>query len=227
MAKRDYCVIGLGRFGAEVATQLDNSGKKLLLLDINMDLVQKYSKIYDVVIQCDASDYNSLKETGVNEVRTTIVGIGDIEANIMVCSNLIKLGVKDIIAIANNLVHKRILKTMGVGRVVVPQIEIAQRVAFQSLFNTDIDIASFATKHSWVRVVVSNKDVINKTLVSLDLRRKYGTTVLIIQRQQTTIFPPSNDTRFELGDVVTFMCHDSLINKVLKIFVSEHIEKNG
>jgi Trk K+ transport system NAD-binding subunit len=44
---------------------------------------------------------------------------------------------------------------------------------------------------------------------------------MIIQRQGQVIFPPTNDTKFELGDVVTFMCHDTKIPAVLKFFVRE------
>jgi Trk K+ transport system NAD-binding subunit len=44
---------------------------------------------------------------------------------------------------------------------------------------------------------------------------------MMIQRQGHVIFPPTNDTKFELGDVVTFMCHDTKINNILKFFVRD------
>jgi trk system potassium uptake protein TrkA len=62
---------------------------------------------------------------------------------------------------------------------------------------------------------------LNKTLAELNIRNKYGATIMMIQRQGQVIFPPTNDTKFELGDVVTFMCHDEKINNILKFFVRD------
>jgi trk system potassium uptake protein TrkA len=142
MLKKDYCVIGLGRFGKEIATQLNKMGKNVMVIDKDANLIQKASKVHDVAITCDASDINSLAETGVANIITVIVAINDIESNIMVCANLKELGVKDIIAKAINKVHKRVLKTMGITRVVIPEIEIADRIAFQALFNIGVDIVN-------------------------------------------------------------------------------------
>jgi trk system potassium uptake protein TrkA len=148
MAKNDYCVIGLGRFGTEVANQLNKMGKSVMAIDKNPDLIQKASKIHEVAIVCDASDLNSLAETGVTGIGTIIVAISSIESSIMVCANLRELGLKDIIAKAINNVHKRVLKTMGISRVVIPEIEIAGRVAFQALFNLGVDIVSIGSGFS-------------------------------------------------------------------------------
>ncbi|MDR3330574.1 MAG: TrkA family potassium uptake protein [Mycoplasmataceae bacterium] len=222
MAKNDYCVIGLGRFGSEVANQLNKMGKNVMVLDKNTDLIQKASKVHELAIACDASDLNSLAETGITGVNTVIVAVSNIESSIMICANLRELGHKDIIAKAINSVHKRVLKTMGVTRVVIPEIEIADRIAFQALFNLGVDIVNIGSGFSWVKVTVNNKVILNKSLAELNIRNKYGATIMMIQRQGQVIFPPTNDTKFELGDVVTFMCHDSKINNILKFFVRDN-----
>jgi trk system potassium uptake protein TrkA len=148
MAKKDYCVIGLGRFGAEVADQLNKMGKNVMVVDKNPDLIQKASKVHELAIICDASDFNSLAETGITSVDTIIVAVSNIESSIMICANLRELGQKDIIAKAINNVHKRVLKTMGVTRVVIPEIEIADRIAFQALFKIGVDIVSIGSGFS-------------------------------------------------------------------------------
>ncbi|GHU31814.1 hypothetical protein FACS1894166_03960 [Bacilli bacterium] len=142
MTKNSYCVIGLGRFGTEVALQLHKMGKDVMVIDVNADAVKKASKIYEIAVECDSTDINSLSETSITSVSTVIVAISDIEVSIMVCANLRELGLKDIIAKATNNVHKRVLKTMGIARVVIPEIEIADRIAFQALFNVGVDITS-------------------------------------------------------------------------------------
>jgi trk system potassium uptake protein TrkA len=148
MAKNDYCIIGLGRFGVEVAYQLNRMGKNVMVIDKNPNLVQTASKIHELAIACDASDINSLAETGITGVNTVVVAISNIESSIMVCANLRELGLKDIIAKAINNVHKRVLKTMGISRVVIPEIEIADRIAFQALFNIGVDIVNIGSGFS-------------------------------------------------------------------------------
>jgi trk system potassium uptake protein TrkA len=142
MTKNSYCVIGLGRFGQEVALQLHKMGKDVMVIDVDGEAVKKASKIYEIAVECDSTDINSLAETSITSVSTVIVAISNIEVSIMVCANLRELGLKDIIAKATNNVHKRVLKTMGIARVVIPEIEIADRIAFQALFNVGVDITS-------------------------------------------------------------------------------------
>lgn len=219
MRRSDFCIIGLGRFGNEVAFQLHKMGKNIMVIDQNKDLIQKASKIYDLAIICDASDINSLSETGIINVNSIIVAVDDIEASIMICANLRELGHKDIIAKANNSIHKRVLKTMGVGRVVIPEIEIADRIAFQSLFNVGVDITSIGSGFSWVKTSVSNSTIFGKTIAEINIRGKYDATIMMIQRKGEVIFPPLPNTKIEVGDVLTLMCRDTKISQILRFFV--------
>jgi len=218
MAKNDYCVIGLGRFGSEVAHVLKENGKNVMVIDRNEDLIQKAAKTYEIAINCDASDINSLAETGVINVRTTIVAISSIEESLMVCANLRELGVKDIIAKASNKIHKRVLKTMGIAHVVIPEIEIADKIAMQALYNIGADIVSFGSGFSWIKLTVSNKDIVGKKLADLDIRKKYEATVILVQHQGEMIFPPTSETTFNIGDVVTIMCRVEKLKAIVKLF---------
>jgi trk system potassium uptake protein TrkA len=146
--KGSYCVIGLGRFGEEVALQLHKMGKSVVILDKNHEVVQRASKIYDLAIECDTTDINSLIESGINNVTTVIVAVSQVEASIMTCANLRELGQKDIIAKAANNVHKRVLRTMGISRVIIPEIEMADRIAFQALFNVGVDVMGIGGGYS-------------------------------------------------------------------------------
>jgi Trk K+ transport system NAD-binding subunit len=63
--------------------------------------------------------------------------------------------------------------------------------------------------------------ILNKTLAELNIRKKFNITIMMIQRLGRVIFPPTNETKFEMGDVVTFMCHDNQIATALKFFVRD------
>jgi trk system potassium uptake protein TrkA len=146
--KGSYCVIGMGRFGSEVAFQLHKMGKNVIILDNDREAVQRASKIYDLAVECDATDINSLTESGIHNVTTVIVAVSQVEASIMICANLRELGQKDIIAKAANNVHKRVLRTMGISRVIIPDIEMADRIAFQALFSVGVDVMGIGGGYS-------------------------------------------------------------------------------
>jgi uncharacterized transporter YbjL len=44
---------------------------------------------------------------------------------------------------------------------------------------------------------------------------------MMIQRQGEVIFPPKNDSTFQIGDVITFVCHDDKVASMIKLFVKE------
>ena len=101
------------------------------------------SKNYDYGICTDTTDIDSLRDTGVTKATCIIVAISDIQDSIMTCANLIELGFSgNIIARAQNMVHKRILKTMGVQHITVPEIEVANRVALQAMYRFDESVHS-------------------------------------------------------------------------------------
>lgn len=212
---KQYCVIGLGRFGNEVARNLMESGQNVMVIDKEPELIEAASKKFDVAFVCDASNVDALIETGIQNTRTVIVGISSVEDSISICAALREIGIKDIIAKAKNVVHKRILKTMGIPRIVIPDIEIGRKIALQALFNIGVDIMSIGSDFSWIRIVINNDAIVNKPLFKLKLNTNYNATIMLIQRQGEVIFPPTKDTELKNGDVVTFITKSKSAKKII------------
>lgn len=212
---KQYCVIGLGRFGNEVARNLMESGQNVMVIDKEPELIEAASKKFDVAFVCDASNVDALIETGIQNTRTVIVAISSVEDSISICAALREIGIKDIIAKAKNVVHKRILKTMGIPRIVIPDIEIGRKIALQALFNIGVDIMSIGSDFSWIRIVINNDAIVNKPLFKLKLNTNYDATIMLIQRQGEVIFPPTKDTELKNGDVVTFITKSKSAKKII------------
>lgn len=225
MAKNDYCVIGLGRFGSEVAKQLELHGKNVMVIDHNNELIQKAAKYHKIAITCDSSNIDSLSETGITNIKTVIVAISDIESSIMTCANLKEIGVKDIIAKAMNPVHKRVLKTMGIPRVVIPEIEVAQKTALSCLYNSGNDLIGFGNGFTWLRMAVNSKAATNKSLGELGFRKRFEANIIMIQRKGKTIFPPEVTTKLEFGDLVTIICKAEKSKVISRFFGSSTISE--
>src|SRR5690625_5376495 len=75
--KRDYAVIGLGRFGGSVCRELSMEGMDVLAIDIQEDKVNEFKNIASHAVIADSTDEISLKGVGVRNIGDVIVGIGD------------------------------------------------------------------------------------------------------------------------------------------------------
>lgn len=123
-------VIGLGRFGAACAGQLDNLGCEVLAVDTDPALVQKWADRVTHVVQADAKSLEALEQIGAHEFQVAVVAVGSsVEASVLVAANLVDLGVPQIWAKAISASHGKILERIGVHHVIYPEREAGERVA--------------------------------------------------------------------------------------------------
>jgi trk system potassium uptake protein len=123
-------VIGLGRFGMAVATELQSVGHEVLGIDSDERLVQLASGELNFVVQGDATDPAVLHQLGVSNVGHAVVAIGDaIQASILATAALTDLGIGDIWAKAQTAQHAKILERVGAHQVVFPERDMGRSVA--------------------------------------------------------------------------------------------------
>jgi trk system potassium uptake protein TrkA len=152
-------VIGLGRFGSSLANELMRRGWDVLGIDTDARLVQKYSDGLTHSAVADCTDPEVLRQLGVHEFTSAVVGIGtDIEASILVGSNLLDAEVPNIWAKAISRQHGRILERLGVHHVILPEHEMGERVA-HLVTGRMLDFIEF-DDYALVKTVVRKGDVI-------------------------------------------------------------------
>lgn len=123
-------VIGIGRFGAATAGQLDRQDREVLVVDTDQALVQKWADRVTHAVQLDARSMEALQQIGAEKFQIAVVAVGSsIEASVLVASNLVDLGVPQIWAKAISQSHGKILERIGVHHVVYPEREAGERVA--------------------------------------------------------------------------------------------------
>lgn len=221
MAKVEYCVIGYGRFGGQVADQLNELGKRVMVIEGDSNLCDKISRLHEIVIKADATDINALADCGVKNVKNIIVGTSEIENSIMICANLRQLGCENIIARAKNLTHERVLKTMGITNVITPETEIANKLAIQLVYNLGADITAINKEICWVKSIVTNPSILHKNIFNLGLKEKLDSIVISIQRKDEIIFPIKQNSQFKIGDIVSVVCPNTNLKKVISFLTEE------
>lgn len=177
-------IIGAGRFGMSLAESLANAGTEVLLIDRNRPAMQLASE-FATALQGDATQPHVLEEAGFGECDVVVVAIGsNMEASIMVTANCKELGVPSVVAKATSELHGKILRRIGADSVIYPDRDSAYRLAMSIANHNVIDFFEISDGYS-IAEVAAPEDFCGKSLAELNLRRKYGITILYIRRAAT------------------------------------------
>jgi len=200
--KKQFAVIGLGRFGTSVALSLQELGHEVLAIDSDEDRVQKLSDEVTHVVQADTTDENSLNALGMRNFDAVVVAIGeDVQANVATTLLLKEMGIPYIIAKARNALHGKMLEKIGADRVVYPEREMGQRVAHSLVSANVLDYIELSPSLSLVEVTAPGVFV-GRTLAEANMRARYGVNVVAIKRYEDLIVPPQPDEIIHECDVM-------------------------
>ncbi len=178
---KSFLVIGLGRFGAAVAQELSALGQEVLALDIDAENVQHISDQVTQAIQGDAQDEAVLRSVGARNFKLRVVAVGaDMEASILITVMLKEMGAKYIVAKAMTPIHARVLERVGADRVVLPEIDMGQRLAQRLARTNVVDYIGVSDEFSIVEIHPPRSWVGN-SLGKLGVRAKHQINVLAIR----------------------------------------------
>ena len=192
-ANRQFAVIGLGRFGRAVCTSLHKMGHEVLGTDIDEKLVSQVltQKVASHAIQLDSTEPESLKEAGIFEMDTVIVAIGNyLQESIITTLNVKEAGVEHVVAKASSEIHGKVLRRVGADRVVFPEYEAGCALAGTLTQPGFLEKFELDPENSIVEVLTP-KEFHGKTLAQLDLRNRYGLSVLAIGDGEKFVTNPS------------------------------------
>jgi trk system potassium uptake protein TrkA len=170
-------VIGLGRFGAATAGQLDRLDREVLAVDGDEGLVQKWSERVTHAVQADARNIDALRQIGAQEFSIAVVAVGSsIEASVLITANLVDLKIPQIWAKAISQSHGKILSRIGANHVIYPEAEAGERVA-HLVSGRMIDFIEFDDDFALVKMYPP-KPIRGIRLAESQVRKKYGITVV-------------------------------------------------
>lgn len=194
-------VIGLGRFGSSLASELMRRGWDVLGIDADARRVQKYSDVLTHAAAADSTDPEALRQLGVHEFTSAVVAIGSaIEASILAATNLLEAGVPNIWAKAVSRQHGQILERLGIHHVVLPEHEMGERVA-HLVTGRMLDFIQFDDDFALVKTVAPDTAT-GAPLGRTQVRSRFGVTVVGIKRPGEGFTYATAETVVEKGDVI-------------------------
>ncbi|MFN4001083.1 MULTISPECIES: potassium channel family protein [Microcella] len=170
-------VIGLGRFGAATAGQLQRLGREVLAVDEDAGLVQKWAERVTHAVQADARSLDALRQIGADEFSIAVVATGSsIESSVLITANLVDLKIPQIWSKAISQSHGKILARIGANHVIYPEAEAGERVA-HLVSGRMIDFIEFDDDFVLVKMYPP-KPIRGLSLTESQVRSKYKITVV-------------------------------------------------
>ncbi|MCX7950606.1 MAG: TrkA family potassium uptake protein [Clostridiales bacterium] len=202
MKTKQFVVIGLGRFGSSIAKTLYSLGHEVLAIDVDEEVVQDISDHVTHAVQADATDEATLKSLGIRNFDIAVITIGsDVQSSVLVTLLVKELGVKYVIAKAQNELHAKVLYKIGADRVVFPERDMGIRVAHNLCSSNILDYIELSADYSIMEVTALDEWE-NRSLKELNMRSNYGINIMAIKRGNDINIAPSADEVIKHGDVL-------------------------
>ncbi len=211
---KSYIVIGLGRFGSEVARKLCEQNCEVLAMDILSSLVQQVANDVTHAVVGDGQDKDVLKALGAGNFDCAIIAIGDdLAASVLTTMNLKELGVPYIVCKAHDATHRRVLEKLGVDRVVIPEYEFAGKLARSLSSHNVLDYIELSEDYG-ILEVPAPKTWVGKSILELNVRAKLGVNIIAVENEKTTNVSPSAGYRIQAGDIMVVLGDNKALEAV-------------
>ncbi len=208
---KSFVVLGIGRFGSSLARTLYRLGHEVLAIDDDEDVIQEIADDVTHAVVGDCVDENTLRSLGVRNFDVAIVAIGgELQSSILATVVLKDLGVKHIVAKAQSDLHAKVLKRVGADKVVFPERDMGIRLANNLSSENILDYIELSPDYSIAEIMVP-PNWIGQTLKDLNVRAKYGITILACKNGSGIHVAPAPE--YKLGtedDLVVLGANDDL-----------------
>jgi len=224
-----FAVIGLGRFGWAVASTLAANGIDVLAIDNDTKLVEDIKEKVAIAVCLDSTDEMALRGHSITDYDAVVLAIGNnIQANILTCAILKKIGVNMIYAKVENHLHAKILEFMGVKNIYFPEELVGEQLAKTLISKNVLEYVSLTSGHIMIEIVAPY-EFVGKTLQELALPLQRGINVVAIKYNYLNItedghnivevrindMPGANDIVHE-GDIIILLGPKGNIDKLIK-----------
>lgn len=200
--KKEFAVIGLGRFGGSVARTLHEMGYEVMVIDRDPQRVQDYATLVTHAVEADSTDEGAMRALGIRNFDVVVVAIGeDIQSSILTTIILKELGVQKVVVKAQSDLHGKALYKIGADKVVYPERDMGVRVVHQLISPNILDLIELADDYSVIELSAGNF-FNGKTLSELDIRAKFGCNVVAIKSGEKITIAPLATDRIYRGDIL-------------------------
>jgi len=209
-------VIGLGIFGMNLVKTLYENGIEIIAIDKNKDVIQQVKESCSKAILADGTNKEVIESIGVQEDDIVIISFGeDLSASTLITLHLKEMKVKNIIVKAPNEDHKRVLEKVGATDIIIPEKEMADKVARSIISPNVLDYIPLSEDYT-ISELAPPASFYGKTIGELHLRTKYHMEVIAVREMlpDRVRMVPRADFVIKDSDVLVVIGKEEDIQKI-------------
>ncbi|HWQ51492.1 MAG TPA: TrkA family potassium uptake protein [Terriglobales bacterium] len=216
---KSFAVIGLGRFGSNLAKTLSDLGFEVLGIDEKPEAVARVCDDITHAVTGDAKEEHVLQSLGIRNFDCVIVAMStDMQSSILVTLMLKEMGVREVVAKASSDLHARVLQKVGADKVVFPERDMGARLAQSLSMNSILEYIELSDRYSIVEIMLPDKWE-GRTLREIGVRSAYNVNVIALRRTADgdLNIAPDPDEKLLRGDVLIVIGESEAISRVSKL----------
>ena len=214
MKNQSYAVFGLGRYGLATAKELAAAGAQVLAVDRDEQAVQSAAAFIPLVKCADVTDPAVLEMLGISNFDVVIIAMAEhMEACVMAVMLCKEAGVPTVIVKCASETHARLLSRVGADQVVIPENESGVRMARNLLSSGFVDVMELSGEVSLIEVPVK-AEWVGKSLIELNLRKKYAINVVALKRGDTIDVTIDPAAPMQEGDYLVVIAETAKLHKL-------------
>lgn len=214
MKRKEFVIFGVGDFGMNVAKTLTNSGATVMVVDKDENQLEKIASEVTHSICADATNPEAMKQLGIRNYDGAVVGIGhNLETSALITMQLEEMGVPFIMVKASTDIEGRILTRLGADKVIFPDREMGIRVANDIMNGNYFEAIELSEEYSIVDMMAPS-DWVGKNLQQLNIRSRYGISIIGIRGLEETNINPSAEYTLRPQDVLIMLGHNTEIQRL-------------
>lgn len=176
-----YIVIGLGYFGAKLATNLTSMGHEVIGIDNHSERLDELKDSVTTVMKMDSTNENALKSLPLTDADAVIVAIGEnVGSSILTASILKNLKVQRIIGRAINQVHQNILNQIGIEEIVLPLEDSARYVASMLQLKNTLRLTELNEEFAVAEILVPGKYT-GHTIEAINIKERFNLNLIAVK----------------------------------------------
>lgn len=207
-------VVGLGRFGTNLACHLAELGNEVMVLDSDEEKIDLIANSVDEARIGDGTDEAVLRELGVDDFDCCFVCLAqDFQSSLEITALLRELGAKKIVVKTDSERHARLLLKIGADEIIFPERDMAKRAAVKYTAGNALEYFELTPEYSIFEIATPSSWV-GRNIIELGIRAKYNVNVIAVKDGERLIPITNGEFMFKAGQSVILAGEKSTISKL-------------
>ena len=195
----------MGRLGSHLAEKMQDLGNDVMILDSNAERINVLAPHFADARIAEYTHEDVLASLDIPSFDLCFVTVGDnLEASMITTITLKSLGARYVAARARDDLQCELLRRIGADEIIYADGETADKLALRHSGNNIFDYVALSDGYAIFEVPII-KAWEGKSIIELDVRKKYKINIIAIKQGETINPSPMPDYVFKEDDHIFVM----------------------